>query len=193
MIRKRELFIDYINGLFDIELSIFRNNLPKLHSTESDLLDEVNIEISKHGKLVNDFKEVDKRIKNRLKNKINDVITSIDVREGELNLKKMLGVELSFHNANDAKKNIKKVLKQPLHLQNIHTLLILLDDLRNFYLRHKEKNETISYFNILEQNSDYLDFNLGVSYFLRKLDIELKESSDLSKLDDEIRRIRGFV
>lgn len=193
MTKKRELFVDYINGLFDIELLIFENNLPKLHETESTLFLDVKNNILEYGCLKEDINDVDKRIKNRLKNKINDIIISVDVREGEKNIKKLLGVDLTFHNVNEVKKSVKKILKNPLQLQNIHTLLILLDDLRNFYLRHKEKNESINYFNMLEKNLDYIDFNLGVSYFLRKLDVELKDSSDLTKLDDEIRRIRGFV
>ena len=190
---KRELFVDYINGLFDIEFEIFKNNLPKLHSSEEELFTEISNELAKNGFLEKDISNFDKRIKNRLKNKINEVLRSIDVKESDAKIKQLLGIDLSFHNVNEVKKNVRKVLKQPLHLQNIHTLIILLDDLRNFYLRNKERNESISYFNMLEKNLDYIDINLGVSYFLRKLDVGLKDNTDLSILDDEITRIKGFI
>lgn len=193
MEKKRELFIEYINGLFDIEFLIFQNNLPKLHKSEKELLDHIIDEIKNHGRLTTDVSNVDKRIKNRLKNKINDVLLSLNVKEAEKKIKKLLGEEITFYNVNVVKKSVKKVFKQPLHLQNIHTLIILLDDLRNFYLRHKEKNETSAYFEMLEKNRDYLDLNLGVSYFLRELDILIKDGADLSILDSKIKRIKDFT
>ena len=193
MEKKRKLFVDYINGLFDIEFSIFKNNLPKLHKSERELLDMIMEDIGIHGTLSQDFVDVDKRIKNRLKNKINDVLLSLNVKEGEKKVKRLLGEEITFYNVNEVKKSVKKIFKQPLHLQNIHTLIILLDDLRNFYLRHKERNEINAYFDMLDKNKQYLDYNLGVSYFLRELDVSIKDGSDLSILDSNVKRIKDFA
>ena len=193
MERKRELFIDYINGLFDIEFSIFKNNLPKLHDSEKQLLDEICQTIKVDGELSEDTNNYDKRIKNRLKNKINDVLASLDVGVNEARVKKLLSDDITFYNVNEVKKSVKKIFRNPVHLQNIHSLIIILDELRNFYLRHKEKNETLNYFNLLEKNKNFIDFNLGVSYFLRELDIKLKDTADLSSLDVEVKRIKDFV
>ena len=46
---------------------------------------------------------------------------------------------------------------------------------------------------MLEKNNDFIDFNLGVSYFLRELDIQTKEGADLSILDSKVIRIKGFI
>ena len=69
MDKKRELFIDFINGLFNIEFLIFLNNLPKLHEAEEELLKIVHDKLTENGALKEDINSVDKRIKNRLKNK----------------------------------------------------------------------------------------------------------------------------
>lgn len=193
MEKKRELFVDYINGLFDIEFSIFKNNLPKLHESESELLEIIINRINKDGSLKEDVNDVDKRIKNRLKNKINDVLFSLNVKESEKKVKKLLSEEITFYNVNEVKKSVKRIFKYPLNLQNIHSLIIIVDELRNFYLRHKEKNEAINYYSIVEKNKDYMDFNLGVSFFVRELDFQIKDGEDLSILDSEVKRIKGFV
>ena len=193
MSKKRELFVSFINGLFDVEFKIFQNNLPKLHNSEKDLLELITKKIKQDGELLEDINEVDKRIKNRLKNKVVDSLDSLNVKEGEKKVKKLLSEDITFYNVNEVKKSVKKIFKQPLHLQNIHTLIIIMDELRDFYLRHKERNETLSYFELLEKNNDYIDFNLGVSYFLRDLDVKIKDGADLSILDSKIKRINDFI
>ncbi len=189
---KREFFEDFINNLFQVELKIVNNLSPKLHDSERKLFEEVYTQMSQQG-VYHETNSAEKRIKNRLKNKIVSFLESRDIILRDRELRKDLVEDISFYNVNQIKKHLRKMLKRRTNIDNIHSFLMVFDELRNFYFKVKEQNEIKNYYEMLEENLPMIDTNLAASYFLRELDLDLSMKDGLHRVETKVKKLELLI
>ncbi len=189
---KREFFDDFINNLFQVELKIVKNLKPKLHESEQEIFDDVYNQIATKGHFAED-KPYEKRIKNRLKNKIVNFLDGLDIELLDKDLRKDLVQDISFYNINSVKKRLRQLIKRKTNIDNIHSFLLLMDELRKFFYKVKEQNEIKTYYDVLEDNMDMIDTNLAASYFLRELDLNRSKKDGLSSIEKKVRKIQNML